>query len=175
MDKLCQLVPAETKLASFSSPQIYFTCLSAGGSVKSTCPDDDVFDKNTQTCVATSQETSNFSNESNPCQNKNNTFVANSRGCNWYSYCLNGEIFSNDTCKFGEIFYPQNGTCINGICGDSVNNLFEICKIMPNELYFGDFENCHDWHICSGGKPQNGVCSDSLVRKFYSLFYSEQT
>lgn len=158
IEKYCKLTQPGIKLPSSDSCEEYYTCGLDEKPSKETCPSNLVFSKDAQGCVPVS-EGNCFFGFSNPCQNKHREYSYSSKGCNWYSYCYDGKVANNYTCPAGQRFNAAQNICVNGNCGSSKQSaVLDICNIMPENVYFGDFENCRAWYQCIGTQLRSGFC-----------------
>ena len=157
----CQLVPVGTKLPSLSSCQTYYTCQNNKQVVAANCTGTDIFDKDYQECLPA---TVGNCASGNPCANKNKMWVSDANTCGVWYYCLNGVVIGSGMCPSNEVFSDaaqmcQYGECSNTAMTDHGSPLVDnVCSIMPNEKFFGDFDNCHAWHKCNGMLLQSGIC-----------------
>nr|P91745.1 RecName: Full=Peritrophin-48; Flags: Precursor [Lucilia cuprina]AAB38414.1 peritrophin-48a precursor [Lucilia cuprina] len=167
--KYCELVKIGTLMPSMISCQDYYICRLNNQPIPVKCGANTVFDKDTQGCVPEAQANCILSLD-NPCENKDRTFAPSSKACNEWHYCLNGNIVANGSCQPGQIFDASKNSCIYGACNsddDDSNSDFtpvlNICDIMQNGQFFGDFENCQNWQKCNNGRLQKGICLGNLV------------
>lgn len=177
----CQLVETGTKLPSLDNCQTYYTCLANGGYQEDNCLSSQAFNKNTQSCQAASM-VGCTAGAANPCENKNDGWVQDPSNCVNWIYCSKQQQSGSGSCPVGQYFSNDKGQCIWGQCtnmDDTNGELTEVanlCELMANNKYFGDFEECNAWHMCIDGTMKNGTCNGSLVSIFSSfIIQSRQT
>uniref|UniRef100_A0A1I8NQ39 Chitin-binding type-2 domain-containing protein n=1 Tax=Stomoxys calcitrans TaxID=35570 RepID=A0A1I8NQ39_STOCA len=166
VSEYCQLVTPGTKLPSLDSCQTYYTCQSGGGYIPSACSGTENFDKNSQSCKASSNSVCNIGLD-NPCSNvKTEGWVTNPNDCTGWIYCKNGATAGSGPCPNDQMFSYSKQQCIYGKCTNNNQGgdvqIENLCEIMPNYVYFGDFEDCSAWHTCTP-ELQNGNCKIGLV------------
>ncbi|KAM7357677.1 peritrophin-48-like [Cochliomyia hominivorax] len=163
VEKYCQLVPDGTKFPSLDSCQTFYTCQPDGSTLKSNCPNNNVFDKNAQSCVTSSDGTCAL--KDNPCKGFNGEFAADGRDCHKWHYCLNGKSESTGLCPKGQMFDNKLQSCTYETCSSDNNqdDITNICIIMQDGQFFGDFDNCTVWHRCSGLKKEDKNCKYPLI------------
>ncbi|KAM7356303.1 peritrophin-48-like [Cochliomyia hominivorax] len=186
--KYCQLVKTNTKLPSLTSCQTFYVCQGSNQYMTLFCPTGTYFNKNSQSCETSNDSCSNGVH--NPCFNHNNQFVSDSKYCNEWHYCLQNAIASSGECPPGQRFSYENQSCIYGECsgasigGNNNNNnvnsnnnneIGNICQIMPEGQFFGDFNNCSNWHKCINMEDRRGHCLHRLVYDTVSGMCLEQT
>ncbi|XP_065360552.1 peritrophin-48-like [Calliphora vicina] len=160
----CPLVPVGTKFPSFQSCQTFYTCQANNKVVESSCPGSDVFSKDAQSCVSASSANC-YNDVANPCENKDGTWVPDSRDCRMWHYCSKGAIAGSGSCANGQYFDGTAGMCVNGKCPNSGGSteITNLCQIMQNNQFFGDFDNCATWHKCSGPVMHTAKCNKGLI------------
>ncbi|TMW47743.1 hypothetical protein DOY81_007170, partial [Sarcophaga bullata] len=157
----CQLVPVGTKLPSLTSCQTYYICQNNGQVSAANCIGTNIFDKDYQECVPAS--VGNCAS-GNPCAHKNKIWVSDSNTCGVWHYCVNGSVIGSGMCPNNEVFNDASQMCQYGQCSNTVMTdhglplVDNVCSIMQNEKFFGDFNNCHAWHRCNGMILQSGIC-----------------
>ncbi|XP_073840044.1 peritrophin-48 [Musca autumnalis] len=167
----CQLVQTGTKLPSLDDCQTYYTCLADGSYQESSCLTAQSFDKNAQACKPASTVPCTAGVE-NPCENQQvNTWVQDPQDCTKWMYCKNQKVDGGGSCPDGQYFSNEKVACIYGKCtnsnddddGDGLTEIANLCELMANNVFFGDFEECNAWHKCIDGKMTNGTCNSGLV------------
>lgn len=163
----CQLVPSGTRMPSFDSCQNYYTCNSDGTVTAASCTSTQSFDKNSQSCTASSAVNCYYG-LSNPCANKNNVFVPNVSNCNGWIWCANNAQKGSGNCGTGQVFDAVKGACVYGSCdndgtGNSANDVQNVCEIMKSGAWFGSFDNCARWNTCNNLEITTGLCQSGLV------------
>ena len=159
--KYCQLVPVGTKLPSLTSCQTYYICQNNRQVMAVNCTGTNIFDKDYQECVPAS--VGNCAS-GNPCANRNKVWVSDANACGVWHYCVNGAVIGSGMCPNNEVFNDASQQCQYGQCSNTAmtdNGLplvDNVCSIMQNEKFFGDFNNCHEWHKCNGMILQSGIC-----------------
>lgn len=98
------------------------------------------------------------------------TKLPSSDNCQSYYTCFSADIVISAKCSGSDIFDKNAQGCvpkklksckINSIKNGVIENL---CDIMENEVFFGDFEDCQAWHRCNNDKTMStGQCPDNYV------------
>lgn len=158
--RYCQLVPKGTKFPSFDSCQTYYTCLNANEIEESSCSDTQIFNKDTQSCVTGSCNL--LADDTNPCSGIHKDFAAHPNDCRWWHYCEYGKISHSATCPSGQYF---NGhSCVFGKCEETTEEVKDLCKIMQNDQFFGDFDDCTKSQKCRANAPiAKNYCANGYV------------
>lgn len=160
----CPIVKTGTKLPSLDDCHKYYVCDSSNQVTTGVCPSGQLFNKDSQGCVTTT--TGACTNTDNPCDGLNGKWVPDAEYCRIWHYCKNGEIVGSGSCKEGQIFDFAKQQCVNGACsinGDNSAGVGNICQIMPNKQFFGDFNICTTWYKCDGLSLQQGQCPSNMV------------
>ncbi|XP_061402719.1 peritrophin-48-like [Musca vetustissima] len=167
--RYCQLVTTGTKLPSLNDCQTYYTCQADGSYQTSTCLNSQSFDKNSQSCKPSSTVTTCIDALS-PCANvAGEGWVQDPENCVKWIYCKNQKQSGSGTCPTKQYFSNEAGGCIYGTCTNAndedggFTEISNLCELMANDVFFGDFESCDAWHKCTSGTMKSGTCNTGLV------------
>ncbi|TMW47742.1 hypothetical protein DOY81_007169, partial [Sarcophaga bullata] len=150
----CSLVPVGTKLPDLGDCHQYYTCVSPNEVNAAKCPNNQVFNKDSQSCITTPNGSCD-----EICENQHEKWVPDPIVCGKWYYCKNGNNVGYGHCKDGQYLDYDKQTCRNGQCSGGVSN---ICLIMQSGQFFGDFNDCKTWHKCDGLQIQSGTCPDTI-------------
>ena len=127
-----------------------------------TCPNNQIFNKDSQSCITT--PTGSCESFTNLCENQDKKWVPNPNVCGSWYYCVNGQIAGDGSCKTGQYLDYDQQKCRNGPCSVVGNSggVSNMCVIMPNGQFFGDFNDCKTWHKCDGLQMKTGQCKDTV-------------
>ncbi|SPP84708.1 peritrophin-48 [Drosophila guanche] len=174
MSALCLTVPDGMFVSSQMDCSSYYHCQGATASLMS-CSNGQYFNKDTQTCVASSQST--CASKSHPCLGKTvGSFQPDSSSCGGYWYCGDsGAIYGS--CPTGENFNPTTMACVYAYqyaCSQSVVDsssgaspgvevALNLCSLIENGFYFGSASDCSGWNYCQDNVLHSGTCQNGLV------------
>lgn len=163
----CSLVPVGTKLPNLDDCNQYYTCVSSNMVNADKCPNNQVFNKDSQNCITTPN--GSCPSSTNICENQEKKWVPNPDICGGWYYCANGIISGQGSCQADQYFDYEKQSCRHGKCSVNDNNggVGNICTIMPNGQFFGDFNDCKKWYKCDGGQIKTGECKNTVSLQRY--------
>ncbi|EDV96594.1 GH16338 [Drosophila grimshawi] len=153
---MCSLFKNGTLVRKPASCDEYIECKGDMG-VLHTCDDSFVFDTSSKKCVKATA--SNTNNCANPCEGKDDMWVADPTDCNYYFYCRNGEPLSGH-CEESQHFNEATQSCEykdDSLCVYVAN----ICELVPDKTKFRQEDDCNEYYECKSGKHSLKTCAST--------------
>lgn len=101
---------------------------------------------------------------------KSGTKLPSSDSCQKFYSCQSANKITEDKCASTEVFDKDTQSCIVKklkdckLDYDKNGDIKNICDIMENDIFFGDFKDCQKWHKCKQDKPMStGKCPEDYV------------
>ncbi|XP_011178491.1 peritrophin-48 [Zeugodacus cucurbitae] len=135
------------------------------------------FNKEKNRCESSEDVTCPFENigNVNHCSSKKDgTFLPDSKNCNGYIFCKDGqEAYSS--CPKGLVFHPKKSSCVYSSeyqCPKKTENLIAspICNSVPHGTVFADITDCTKYQQCAeDGKLKSLQCSEGQAFNYSTL------